>query len=554
MPSTSEALTSTSKQNNDNNSADHPNGMNNVSQTIEDVISQFLLDDSSSSDEEDNVDLANNLTWGPVLGNLKNFLFTEQNPGVKAIIYEEFYNKTPYDFYKLMVSDELINYIVIETNRYAQQCKQKNTSQKSRIIKWVDTNSEEIEKFLGIIVWMGLFHLPSIQAYWQKSFLYYNKIRSLMSRNRFQLLLKTIHFNNNEDVVVNRLHKIKPLIDKLLIAFQAAVVPQDELCIDETLVPFRGRLSFRQYIKNKRHKFGIKLFKLCVNKGYTYNLSVYCGTEKNEGQSVATGVVFSLINDLLDKGRTLYTDNYYTSVALAHALLRRNTYLVGTLRTNRKLNPKEVITKKLKKGETVSAESNTGVVVLKWKDKRDVLVLSTKHNNELVSIRQRGGEIQKPKIISDYNKCKSFIDLSDQMKAYSSSLRRGIKWYRKLAIELLLGTALVNAYILHQEVANDNISITKFKESLITQLLHAPDDMAEDRSTPRAPPVEHRLEESQGAARKRGRCVSCYKSKVEEVGRKAAVSQSTQSKFRCVTCEKYYCLPCFFKTHKCEIN
>lgn len=307
MPSTSEALTPTSGQNNDNNSDDNPNGMNNVSQTIEDVISKFLLVDSSSSDEEDNVDLAANLTWGPVLGNLKFFLFTEQNPGVKAIIYEEFYNKSPYDFYKLMVSDELINHIVIETNRYAQQCKQKNTLQKSRIIRWVDTNLEEIEKFLGIIIWMGLFHLPSIQAYWQTSFLYYNKIRSLMSRNRFQLLLKMIHFNNNQDVVVNRHHKIKPLIDKLLIAFQAAVVPQDEICIDETLVPFRGRLSFRQYIKNKRHKFGIKLFKLCVNKGYTYNLSVYCGTEKIEGQSVASGVVFSLINNLLDKGRTLYT-------------------------------------------------------------------------------------------------------------------------------------------------------------------------------------------------------------------------------------------------------
>lgn len=228
---------------------------------------------------------------------------------------------------------------------------------------------------------------------------------------------------------------------------------------------------------------------------------------------------------------------------------------MGTLRTNRKLNPKEVITKKLKKGETVSAESNTGVVVLKWRDKRDVLVLSTKHNDELVSVRQRrGGEIQKPKIISDYNKCKSFIDLSDQMKAYSSSLRKGIKWYRKLAIELLLGTALINAYILHQEVANDNMSITKFKESLVTQLLRVPDDIADHRSTPRALPVEHCLEESQGADRKRGRCVQCYKNKVEEVGSKAAATQTTQSKFKCVTCKKFYCLPCFFKTHKCFID
>lgn len=49
------------------------------------------------------------------------------------------------------------------------------------------------------------------------------------------------------------------------------------------------------------------------------------------------------------------------------------------------------------------------------------MVLSTKHTDELVTVWQRGGEVQKPKIISDYNKCKAFIDLSDQMKAYSSS-------------------------------------------------------------------------------------------------------------------------------------
>lgn len=37
------------------------------------------------------------------------------------------------------------------------------------------------------------------------------------------------------------------------------IVPQENVCIDETLVPFGGRLGFRQYIKNKRHKFGISL-------------------------------------------------------------------------------------------------------------------------------------------------------------------------------------------------------------------------------------------------------------------------------------------------------
>lgn len=85
-----------------------------------------------------------------------------------------------------------------------------------------------------------------------------------------------------------------------------------------------------------------------------------------------------------------------------------------------------------------------------------------------------------------------------------------MKWYRKLATELLMGTALVNAYILHLEVANDTMSITKFKEILITELSHAPIDAA-DPTVPEVPRAQHYLEESQGAGRKRGRCVNCYK-------------------------------------------
>lgn len=37
--------------------------------------------------------------------------------------------------------------------------------------------------------------------------------------------------------------------------------PGEFLTIDETMVAFRGRIAFMQYIPGKRHKYGIKLFK-----------------------------------------------------------------------------------------------------------------------------------------------------------------------------------------------------------------------------------------------------------------------------------------------------
>ncbi|KAG5865807.1 hypothetical protein JTB14_029187 [Gonioctena quinquepunctata] len=97
-----------------------------------------------------------------------------------------------------------------------------------------------------------------------------------------------LHFTDNSVIIDDRLQKITPLITRLKHKFKAAIVPKENVCIDETLVPFQGRLKFKQYIANKRHKFGIKLLKLCLEGGYTYDFNVYCGTEHVEGSSLPT--------------------------------------------------------------------------------------------------------------------------------------------------------------------------------------------------------------------------------------------------------------------------
>jgi len=43
----------------------------------------------------------------------------------------------------------------------------------------------------------------------------------------------------------------------------------DEMCrLNESLVLFKGRLHFRQYIKAKRARFGIKLYELYTSDGH----------------------------------------------------------------------------------------------------------------------------------------------------------------------------------------------------------------------------------------------------------------------------------------------
>ena len=58
---------------------------------------------------------------------------------------------------------------------------------------------------------------------------------------------------------------------------------------------------------------------------------------------------------------------------------------------------KIVINAKLKKGEIKSSQNDNNIVVMKWKDKRDVLMLSTKHKDNLVeTINKRGQKLFKP--------------------------------------------------------------------------------------------------------------------------------------------------------------
>ncbi|KAK9695310.1 Transposase IS4 [Popillia japonica] len=305
--------------------------------------------------------------------------------------------------------------------------------------------------FLGYLLWMGLDRKPKLRDYWRTSELYWSNAAKYMSRNRFEIILRLWHFADNELCPPgDRLHKIQVLVDLLNEKFKRIIFPDENLCIDETMVPFRGRLKFRQYVKGKRHKFGIKLFKLCLPGGFTYHVKIYCGSDKIDGMSVATKVVLELMGDCLGKGATLFTDNWYTSVELAENLLARNTHLVGTLRRNRKGLPVEVVSAKLKKGEIIAREKN-GIVVLKWKDKRDVLMLTTKHDDTMTEIPGRVENRSKPQAAIDYNKAKGYIDVSDQLSSYSTAVRRSVKWFRKLAVELLTGASIVNAHYLYNK-------------------------------------------------------------------------------------------------------
>lgn len=84
--------------------------------------------------------------------------------------------------------------------------------------------------------------------------------------------------------------------------------------IDETMIPFRSRLGFHQYLPGKAHKYGVKIFKLYDSTGYTYNMAVYKG-KSDRVMSLPTEVAMQLSEPYLNAGRTLVTELLHKHLA-----------------------------------------------------------------------------------------------------------------------------------------------------------------------------------------------------------------------------------------------
>lgn len=95
-----------------------------------------------------------------------------------------------------------MNPIVRETSRFSEQIMASKEARKdAQTIKWKQTNPQEIETFLLLILWMGLVRLGSLSDYWVTKDIYRQFTpRATMSLHRYQGLISLLHFNNNETI------------------------------------------------------------------------------------------------------------------------------------------------------------------------------------------------------------------------------------------------------------------------------------------------------------------------------------------------------------------
>jgi len=365
----------------------------------------------------------------------------------------------PLEFFGKFFTEEVIQLLVEQTNLYAHQTKAR---------EWEDTTDGEMTAFLGMLIAMGLHGLPMFRMFWSTDPLFrVQPVADVMTRQRFMKLVGNLHVNDNNkalsrgDPGYDRLHKIRPLLTEMNANFQKQAVSSSSQSIDEAMIRFKGRSSFRQYMPMKPIKRGYKVWVRADSKtGYVYQFQLYTGKNDGDGTGLASRVVTQLTNSLKNTSTHVAFDNFFSSVKLLEELQANSIFASATVRSNRLDLPilAKVKTPLERGASKWLTRDNIGYV--KWMDTRVVHVISTAFSpseTQLAKRTQRDGtsvQVQCPKSIVEYTRRMGGVDRFDRARALYSVSRKSKKWWLRI-FYFVLDAAVVNAFHLYAAVHPD---------------------------------------------------------------------------------------------------
>ena len=350
--------------------------------------------------------------------------------------------------------------LTTESNRYATQQRTAHPPPPSAA-RWTDATKDGMKAFIRLCFSMGILKLPRRHLYWRTTkWLLKTNFPLVMARNKFDQMWRYLHLQDNMVPAPEgeKAWKLRWFLDHLTSRFQETYTPYGHATIDESMIKFKGRLSFRQYLPSKPIKWGIKMWALCESdSGYACNMQMYTG--KIDGQQekgLAHRVCMDLLAPVLGTNLQVYMDNLYTSVALLSDLRVRGILACGTVRANRKGLPTTLLPKnvRLQRGEFRRAQKDDLAYSI-WMDTKPVVVMSNFHDpaeqgTVLRRREQARTQVPVPKMLEDYQQHMRGVDLLDQAISYYTLNHRSKKWWRRVFFYGMMVTAH-NAYVVAKD-------------------------------------------------------------------------------------------------------
>jgi len=309
-----------------------------------------------------------------------------------------------------------------------------------------------------------------------------------MGLTSFLNVLKNIRLQKFDDNFnkADKVYKIRYFFEYLKIKWQENFYPSIPICVDETIIPFDGKLAFKVSIRDKPHPTGIFMYTLADCKTfYMLNAEIFQGIKDDERKKPNErnfNIVNRLIEKYLDKKHIVYMDNYYTTIKLVDYLYTRDTGCVGTLRQNRtgenglgaKMNKKDVRT-------YVNIEYKHLLLTI-WFDSVLVQAISSCFPIKIIThmlTRRENGFKDCPLVFKEYNKYSVAIDKNNQLINYIKSPLKTNTWWLKAYWYLTLIT-ITNAFLIYKhhamkrikkKVSIDILTRRQFMLSIIKELI-----------------------------------------------------------------------------------
>ncbi|KAF2895170.1 hypothetical protein ILUMI_10998 [Ignelater luminosus] len=260
----------------------------------------------------------------------------------------------PVDVFLCLFTTKLLEKIVFETHLYGN--------------RFIPTSLDEIKAFIGVDIMMGHTKKPSYTDYWSSK---------IEMRDPF------ISSPKKKEEGYDKLYQLRPLLDILAESYKKCFKPSENQSIDETIVKFKHRIGFRQYMPLKPIK---RWYKIWARAGYLCQFQVYTGkadsTEKSLGED---------------------------SCVLKLDLEKDNIYACCTAGKGRKRELKDLLAdKEMKRGSSDGRASST-LLYVKWMDNKAVRFLSNFHclKDCQTITKKKDGTIESInclQVVKNYNK------------------------------------------------------------------------------------------------------------------------------------------------------
>lgn len=418
---------------------------------------------------------AEKLTWEQKDIKELQLLFPEPN-------LEGFRTKSPVELFQLFFTEEIFDLILQETIRYAT----------SKDPKVQNISKSDIKCFFGILLLSGYAKLPARRMYWQDLNDVHNiAVSESMRRDTFDLLMRYIHFANNEAPTENdKLFKLRLLISKLNENFLNSFVPECQLSYDEAMIRYFGSSGLRQYICNKPIRFGFKVWCLTASSGYLVQFEIYQGRtdritsrEPNEKRfGKCTAPLIDFIDKLPKYNFSVYFDNLFTSIDLLTFLQTKGIRATGTIRDNQiprnsGLPSKKKQEKEQRGSSSIASNIENNILICQWKDNKVVSIASNCHTNQPMSQcsrfcrkQRKRINVNQPHVVRCYNKYMGGVDLMDKnVNCYRVGIR-GRKWYFPI-FTWMIDAAVQNAWLIHRKCGG-KLSNLEFRRNIARHFLN----------------------------------------------------------------------------------